>query len=258
MKYVRVALDVPLTTLFDYTAADVTADDIGRRVVVPFGKKIAVGVIMEVADSTALSAQRVRRVLTVERDLPRLPDDVLDLLKFCSAYYHHPLGEVVMNALPTRLRRRHALKLVDSAFALTPAGREIHPDALPVRAEIKRSLLRALGETDGAVDEHRLVKIAPGAMTALKAMMKLGWVQQCAAKSQAAATPAADVQVTSAPMLTPEQQAAVISVRNATPGFTPWLLHGVTGSGKTEVYLHLIADALARHQQVLVLVPEIN
>ncbi len=106
MNFVRVALDVPLPTLFDYSATAVTADDVGRRVLVPFGKKIAVGIIMEVTDSTALAPQRVRRVLSVQRDVAPLPADILKLLRFCGDYYHHPLGEAVLNALPTRLRRR--------------------------------------------------------------------------------------------------------------------------------------------------------
>src|SRR5450432_3681354 len=98
MNFVRVALDVPLATLFDYSAAAITRDDIGRRVLVPFGKKIVVGIIMELADATTLAPQRIRRVLSVQRDVPPLPEDVLKLLRFSSDYYHHPLGEVVLNA----------------------------------------------------------------------------------------------------------------------------------------------------------------
>ena len=110
MKFVRVALDVPLPTLFDYAVAEIGNDDIGRRVLVPFGKKIAVGVIMELAASSSLAPQRIRRVLSVQRDVAPLPQDVLDLLKFCSEYYHHPLGEVVLNSLPTRLAPSPARK----------------------------------------------------------------------------------------------------------------------------------------------------
>src|SRR5688572_16329489 len=110
MSFVRVALDVPLSTLFDYRADGATADDIGRRVLVPFGRKVAVGVIMEVAPATALAPQRVRKILEILRDVAPLAEDVLQLLEFCSEYYHHPLGEVVLNALPTRLRRRQPLK----------------------------------------------------------------------------------------------------------------------------------------------------
>src|SRR5258706_14365588 len=121
MNFVRVALDVPVSTLFDYRAQAITRADIGRRVLVPFGRKIAVGVIIEIARTTSLSPQRVRNVLSVLREIPPLPDDVLALLKFCSDYYHHPYGESVLNALPTRLRRRHALQAAPSRYRLTEA-----------------------------------------------------------------------------------------------------------------------------------------
>ncbi len=191
MSFVRVAIDVPLPTLFDYRALDAVSGDIGRRVLVPFGKKIAVGVIIEFAHTTALPPQRVRTVLNILRDVPPLPDDILALLKFCSDYYHHPLGEVVLNALPTRLRRRHAI-------ALKP-------------------------------DSERCVTAQPPAARLL-----------------------------AGPALSAEQQFAVDSIRNGPDGFVPWLLHGVTGSGKTEIYLELMAAALAHGRQTLLLVPEIN
>jgi len=257
MKFVRVALDVPLPTLFDYAVTAIGDDDIGRRVLVPFGRKIAVGVIMEIADSTALAPQRVRRVLSIQRDVPPLPEDVLELLKFCSDYYHHPLGEVVLNSLPTRLRRRQLLKLhVTKAFRLTSAGHGIDPATLPARAKIKRELFALMRNADNAVDEAKIYSIAPSARVTLKDMLDLGWVEPCAAELPSATM--ATLQLAPGPALTDEQNTVVESVRGAGSGFTPWLLRGVTGSGKTEVYLQLIADALARGNQALVLVPEIN
>ena len=186
MNFVRVALDLPVRALFDYRAPTAGSDDVGQRVLVPLGKKIVVGVIIELARSTSLSPQRVRSVLEILRDVPPLPPDILSLLKFCSTYYHHPLGETVLNALPTRLRRRQRIKI-------SPAL----PDAPPAKAPYR-------------------------------------------------------------PALSAEQQVAVDSIRSNSGRFSPWLLLGITGSGKTEVYLELIAATLADGRQALVLVPEIN
>ncbi len=260
MNFVRVALDVPLSTLFDYTVDAVTADDIGRRVLVPFGKKIAVGIIMEIANSTALAPQRVRRVLGIQRDVPALPADVLDLLKFCSDYYHHPLGEVVLNSLPTRLRRRQLLKLDTArAYGLTAAGLAVDPGVLPARAKIKRELLTLLREAPGAVTEATLYAVAPRARAAVKAMLDSGLIERSAGMSASASEFTPPFKPVPGPTLTTEQNTAVETMRaGAGEGFVPWLLMGVTGSGKTEVYLHLIADVLARGRQALVLVPEIN
>ncbi|MEO7727693.1 MAG: primosomal protein N' [Burkholderiales bacterium] len=258
MNFVRVALDVPVPTLFDYAADEATRDDVGRRVLVPFGKKIAVGVIMEWSSTTTLAPQRVRRVLSIQRDVPALPEDVLKLLAFCSEYYHHPLGEVVLNALPTRLRRRQPPRIdAVRTYRLTAAGHEVDPAKLPPRATIKRDLLRLLLASDD-VDEGRLYAVAPRARAALKAMLAAGWVERHA---RASATVCARVPAPGSmpgPLLTDEQQTAVDSVRNAGAGFTPCLLMGVTGSGKTEIYLQLIADALTQRKQALLLVPEIN
>ncbi len=259
MNFVRVALDIPLSTLFDYRASAVTRDDIGRRVLVPFGKKIAVGVIIELADSTTLAPQRVRRILSVQRDVPPLADDVIKLLRFCSDYYHHPLGEVVLNSLPTRLRRRQLLRLDAKAiYRLTAAGRSVDPATLPPRAKIKREVLGLLRAAVDGMDEAKLHAITPRARAALKTMVGLAWIERVDDSEEISsghvnASPAA-----AGPTLTAEQGAAIDRVRGGGGGFIPWLLLGVTGSGKTEVYLHLIDDVLARGQQVLLLVPEIN
>ncbi len=258
MSFVRVALDVPVATLFDYRAAAVASDDIGRCVLVPFGKKVAVGVIIELARTTSLPPQRVRSVLSILHDVPPLPPDVLALLKFCSDYYHHPLGEVVLNALPTRLRRRPVPKLqTASHYRLTQTGRAVDLTTLPQRATIKRELLRRLlAKSRAGVDAATLNAVAARAPAALKTMVALGWVERAplAGATECGTPPRLGPGLE----LNPEQRTAIDSVRCAPAGFTPWLLLGITGSGKTEVYLQLIADALAGGKQALLLVPEIN
>ena len=259
MNFVRVALDVPLPTLFDYEVTAYNADDLGRRVLVPFGKKIAVGVIMECGDSSTLSPHRVRRVISIQRDLPALPGDILKLLRFCSAYYHHPLGEVVLNALPTRLRRRQLLKLdAGAAYRLTVVGRTIDPETLPARAKINRALLTVMRTATDGVNDAQLLAIAPRARAALKIMAEIGWIERCALTFELANADSPPREIPCGPLLTEEQRASLDDIRNTSHGFTPWLLMGVTGSGKTEIYLQLIADTLASGKQALLLVPEIN
>jgi primosomal protein N' (replication factor Y) len=259
MSFIRVALDVPLPTLFDYRAAAATSDDIGARVLVPFGKTIAVGVIVELASTTSLPPQRVRSVLSILRDVPPLPVDILGLLKFCSDYYHHPLGEVVLNALPSRLRQRRALTGEKATrYRLTGAGLAVDLATLPRRATIKLELLRLLRAAEAGIDESTLRAIAPRAAAALKMMTEHGWIERVAFAREPPRADTAALRVVPGPALTDEQYAAVDIVRGGDGGYTPWLLHGVTGSGKTEVYLELVADSLARGKQALLLVPEIN
>ena len=143
-------------------------------------------------------------------------------------------------------------------YRLTAAGQAVDVATLPPRAKIKRELLGLLRDAAAGLDEATLHAIAPRARAALKVMLDLGWIEQItpARELPVPAVPASSAE--SGPELTDEQRAAIESVRAAGDGFTPWLLMGVTGSGKTEVYLQLIADILARGKQALLLVPEIN
>ena len=256
MKFVRVALDIPLNTLFDYRADTASDIEVGNLVLVPFGKKIAVGVVIELAADTSLAPSRVRGILSVLQDTPRLPADVLAILKFCSAYYHHPIGEVVLNALPTRLRRRNAIKPAHCAYRLTDAGRQVDVDTVPARAKSRRALLRKLSAAGEGIDSGALRAQMPGAVAALKEMIRLGWVETFESDRCHQTSP--PLRIVAGPALTEAQQIAVDSIRASFTRFAPWLLHGITGSGKTEVYLELIATALSDKKQTLLLVPEIN
>ena len=102
MPIVRVALDVPLATLFDYSADESVVP--GQRVLVPFGTRKKVGVVMERVAESPLSATRIKPVLQVLLGSALLSARFLSLLKFCSNYYHYPIGQAVFTALPTRLR----------------------------------------------------------------------------------------------------------------------------------------------------------
>lgn len=191
MKVIRVALDVPVAKIFDYLAPDATSADIGQRVLVPFGRKQTVGIILELANSSELSGERLKSAVRILRDVPPLAAQDLRLMHFAADYYHHPLGAVVMSALPARLRR----------------------PAEPSRRREKRP----------------------------------------ADSSTGVALPAASTP----PSLNPAQERAVAEIRGGLGTFRSFLLLGVTGSGKTEVYLHAIAAALEAGKQSLILVPEI-
>jgi primosomal protein N' (replication factor Y) len=255
MIFVSVALDVPLNTLFDYRADSITNAEVGSLVLVPFGKKIAVGVILNFSHTSQLAPSRVRSVLALLQDVPPLPADVLAILQFCSDYYHHPIGEVVLNALPTRVRRRNAIKPEKTLYRLTEAGRSVRLDDLPARANVRRDLISRLTESSEGIAADALRTQSTTAKAALSEMIKLGWVETARSKSP---PPRRAARALPGPILIEAQQASVDAIRQSFGRFCAWLLHGVTGSGKTEVYLELIAAALAENKQTLLLVPEIN
>lgn len=244
MMYVRVALDVPLPRLFDYAAPEATAADLGRRALVPFGARVVVGVIVAVGATTDAPADKLRPAVAILRDTPPLAADWLDLARFAADYYHRPLGEVIHTALPPRLRRPRPLRTAPVAYAITEAGRAALP-ALPARSRAKRALLERLAAS-GALPAAALP-----AGRGLRDLARAGLVTSCDA-------PGTPPYFVPAETLTSAQRAAVEAIVSAQDRFAPFLLAGVTGSGKTEVYLHCIAAALERGRQALVLVPEIN
>lgn len=251
MHIVRVALDIPLSTLFDYFLAENMTAVEGQRVVVPFGRKQVVGVVMECVPSSELPAERIKAVAQVLDDVPPMPAELLKLLRFCSDYYHHPVGMTVMSALPARLRGSLPVALKQAlTYSLNASGRALDLEKLPKRKQVQLRILAALQERPLNVAQVRA--LSPTAPAALKLLVDAGWVEA----GNANIAPANFV-FNEAHQLTAEQQAAVDAVNQAR-GYNTFLLHGVTGSGKTEVYVHLLQQVLQRGGQVLLLVPEIN
>ena len=243
MKILRVALDVPLPRLFDYAAAEADERDVGRRVVVPFGSRSLAGVIVEVATATDVAPAKLRAAGPILDDMPALTHDWLQLARFAADYYQRPLGEVIHTALPPRLRRPQPLRLPPAAYAIAESGRAALA-ALPGRAKAKRAVLERL-----AGGPQPAAALPAGA--ALRAAVRAGLV--------APAPPVrAEPRFLAEHILTAAQSAAVAAIAAARDRYQPFLLAGVTGSGKTEVYLHGVAQALARGRQALMLAPEIN
>ena len=265
MPIVRIALDVPLPTLFDYTVAEGIAVAVGQRVLVPFGRKQMMGVMMECAVETELAAERIKPVLHVLDDVPPLSEELLKLLRFCSDYYHHPLGATVLSALPARLRSSQPVAVKEALlYALSSSGRALDMSLVPRRKVVQHLILAALQQ--GSLNNAQLRALSPSAPTALKALLQAGWVESMAHTRSPLLNPlprageeanAKSHIFNGAHTLTAEQQQAVDAVTQ-TNGYGCFLLHGITGSGKTEIYVHLMHEVLRRGGQILLLVPEIN
>ncbi|MFP5401070.1 MAG: primosomal protein N' [Gammaproteobacteria bacterium] len=249
MAIVRVALPIPLPQVFDYVAADAGAADVGRCVKVPFGRGDRNGLIVALGDEAEVDAARLKTVHHIQRAVPPLPADWLELVGFVARYYHAPLGEVVALALPPGLRRADGVSDADEdpLLDIAPPGREALAGAK--RASRALALLQALAAETGPW--RRSVIRALDGGEAVGELLRRGWLAETEGEGGGAAGTGA------LPELTAEQAAAVDAILGGGPGFRPWLLHGVTGSGKTEVYLRLAAHMLAQGRQVLMLVPEI-
>ena len=253
MQIVRVALDIPLSTVFDYFLAENLTVVAGQRVVVPFGRKQMVGVVMEVGANTELHATKIKEVVQILEDVAPMPEELLKLLRFCSDYYHHPIGMTVMAALPTRLRGQLPVALRQAlTYVLSQSGRSLVLADFPRRKVVQLRILIALQAN--SLSAAQIKMLSPSAPAALKILIESGWVD---ATTTALSNSNFNFTFDEEHQLTGEQQIAVAAV-NAAQGYQSFLLHGVTGSGKTEVYVHLLHQVLQRGGQVLLLVPEIN
>lgn len=250
MPIIRVALDVPLSTLFDYIVSDEVQLKIGQRVIVPFGRKQVLGLAMEWVQQSDLDAERIKSVTQVLDDVPALSQDLLVLLRFCSEYYHFPLGMTVLAALPARLRNIEPIRLKQAQdYALSTAGMALDMATLSKRRVVQQRILQALRAMP--MSGSQLRALSPRAPAVLRELIEAGWVETCVRPMRTTHV------FNNAHILSDEQQQAVNSVAQCS-GYACFLLYGITGSGKTEVYVHLMHEMLQRGKQVLLLVPEIN
>ncbi|WP_243049914.1 primosomal protein N' [Dyella sp. RRB7] len=245
----RVALPVPLPTLFDYLPPATGHADVGSRVLVPFGKGKAVGVVVETGVEAAVGQTRLKQVLRVLDETPLLDAELMATLARAADYWLGAPGEAYANALPLALREDRPLpEWREEAWMLTAAGRSAL-DAGSRRGG-SRALLEALAR--GPQTAELLHEMLPHWRDAARRLDQAGLIERA---QTAAAVPNP---VTSAPALSAEQQQAVSDIGEALGRFQPFLLDGVTGSGKTEVYLALIEQVIAQGRQALLLVPEIG
>jgi primosomal protein N' (replication factor Y) len=243
----RVALDVPLDRLFDYRSVDDAAP--GSRVLVPFGRRDAVGVAVERAAESELDPSKLKDVTRVLDAVPLIDGELMSTLRRAARYYQHPLGEVLHTALPAALRSPKPLPApVATLLALTGDGRRVLDDPKPRRGTRLAALLELVAEAPVPIAE--LDGLLPNARAALRTAVSRGWIERRTGEA------AVRREGVPAPPLNEAQREAADALV-AARGFAPFVLDGVTGSGKTEVYLAAIADRLARGEQSLVLLPEI-
>ncbi|GGC83066.1 primosomal protein N' [Marinobacter halophilus] len=244
----RIALNRPLRRLFDYLIPDHLELTPGQRVEVPFGRQTLTGLVVEtgVQPPAGITLKPVRNILET---WPALPEHTFRLLTWASDYYQHPLGECLFTALPPALRKgRPAREKPDERWQTVTAEA-----ALPANAHRQVALFNTIktapGITSSALAQSGFSRAQ------IRNLQQKELITEVTTQQTPPITPEAELP---APMLSEAQQQAAADFPVDTQSFSATLLYGITGSGKTELYLHYLKTHLKADEQALVLVPEIN
>ena len=254
MFYHRIAVNVPLSDgLLTYSHSEPLPQ--GTRVLVPFRNKTVVGIVWETDIAPDMDAARILGVQTTFSDEPPLPKSWRDLLSFTSRYYHYPTGQAVFAALPQGLKETRAVEMPQPPlfYALNEAGRAQTPP--PARFNKKAALWDAL--LSGGMTMVALKQVNAQATKLIEDWAEQGWIETTEAAKPVLRSCNGQASHSEF-VLNTEQQKASDEIQTAFGKFQPFLLYGITGSGKTEVYFDAMAKVLAQGRQVLFLLPEIN
>jgi primosomal protein N' (replication factor Y) len=251
-RVARVAIHCPVDSVFDYSlegCADVQA---GCRVRVPFGRREVTGLVVGLSDECTVPPGKLKAIGCVLDQTPIISANTLSVMQWATRYYSAPIGEI-LGMLPRWLRDGRSADLPSRAvWTISAAGRE---QLGGLRGSVQNRLLEVLSTRDDGMDGSALeARLGSGWNAAAKALL----ARELVIRTQVAITPDPAPQVLHDIRLEAEQAHACESIVGALGRFSCFLLEGLTGSGKTEVFIMAARAALAMGQQVLVLVPEIG
>ncbi|MDB4815855.1 primosomal protein N' [Gammaproteobacteria bacterium] len=254
---VEVLVPIPLMEKFSYLPPKNNTSLLkqGSRVLIPFGKRTLVGVVWSFSKKDSTDKRKYRHIVEVLDEAPLLDAHSINLAEWASRYYHYPLGEIIAYFFPPSIRKGKEAKFRESKYLeLTSKGSFLQSEDL-ARAPIQQKLLALLKEK-----KEITLKSAQAfgiSTTAINSLIEKGYINRFS-RELSPYKKLENKKLLPSKKLNPEQKEAVKAINSAQGKNIIFLLDGITGSGKTEVYLQAIQEVVNQGKQALILIPEIG